>query len=99
MTNSEKAKVILEGLDKVLNVNWNFKQQYLNSISQSLQEIDKQEAVPDYIDQSKFTYLLMTTVTCPVCGEENRHEVYEDDETKETFKECDNYQCRHISRW
>ena len=36
MTNTEKAERILESLDEVFNVNWNFKKEYIDAITKAL---------------------------------------------------------------
>lgn len=43
MTNKEKAMMILDNLDKVITVDWNFRGFYLKAIEQGLIEIQKQE--------------------------------------------------------
>ena len=43
MTNTEKAERILESLDEVFNVNWNFKKEYIDAITKALGDISKEE--------------------------------------------------------
>lgn len=43
MTNIEKAEIILENLDKVLQINWNFKDTYIKAIINGLTEIQEKE--------------------------------------------------------
>ncbi len=40
MTNKDKAKIILEQLDKVMNINYNFEEMYLKAIEKGLKEIE-----------------------------------------------------------
>lgn len=43
MKTKEKAMTILDNLDKVITVDWNFREFYLKAIEQGLMEIQKQE--------------------------------------------------------
>lgn len=43
MTNEEKAMILLEQLDKVLQIDFNFSRVYLSAIERGLEEIDKKE--------------------------------------------------------
>lgn len=47
MKKKDKAKIILENLDKTIQVNWNFEKYYLKGIEKGLEEIDKREAKKD----------------------------------------------------
>jgi hypothetical protein len=39
----DKAKIILEFLDNYVQVDWNFKEVYLNAIVEGLREIERRE--------------------------------------------------------
>jgi hypothetical protein len=41
MTKQEKAKIILEEIDKNINVNWNLEEQYIKAIMKGLEKIEK----------------------------------------------------------
>lgn len=43
MTKEEKATIILEALDKYLQVNWNNEKMYIKAIMQGIEEIEKWE--------------------------------------------------------
>lgn len=43
MTNQQKAEIMLEALDELITVNWNFKEQYLKAITKGLREIEAAE--------------------------------------------------------
>lgn len=43
MKNIEKAKIILEELDEVIQINWNFEQMYLKAIIKALRKIEEEE--------------------------------------------------------
>lgn len=43
MTNEEKAKIILENLDKTIQVDWNFEPFYIQAIMSGLREIEMKE--------------------------------------------------------
>ncbi|MDN6663169.1 MAG: hypothetical protein L0L14_01435 [Tetragenococcus koreensis] len=43
MTNQKKAKIILEALDKIIQVDWAMEKYYLEAIQKGLEEIDKKE--------------------------------------------------------
>ena len=43
MTNYEKAVFILEGLDNVISIDWNMADILINTISNSLEELEKGE--------------------------------------------------------
>ena len=43
MNNREKALFILEGLDNVINIDWNMAEMLIKTISDSLKEIEKGE--------------------------------------------------------
>lgn len=44
LTREEKAEILLEHLDKYLQVNWNFEEYYLKAIKSGLQEIEEKES-------------------------------------------------------
>lgn len=44
MKNIDKAKIILEQLDEVIQINWNFEETYLKAITKALIKIDKEES-------------------------------------------------------
>ena len=44
MKNSEKAKIILDHMEKYLQINWAFEEYYIKGIMNGLREIDKKEA-------------------------------------------------------
>lgn len=41
--NLEKAKIILEELDEVIQINWNFEETYLKAILKALKKIEEEE--------------------------------------------------------
>lgn len=41
-TDKEKARIILEELDKIIQVNWNFEKFYLKAIEKGLEKIRKE---------------------------------------------------------
>lgn len=43
MDNQQKAKIILDQLDKYIQVNWNMEEFYLKAIMNGLKEIEKKE--------------------------------------------------------
>lgn len=43
MTDEEKAKLILEGLEEYLQIDWNFEKYYMLGIKKGLKKIDQQE--------------------------------------------------------
>ena len=43
MTNREKAKIILNSLDRMLQIDFNFQDFYIKAIERGLEEIDKKE--------------------------------------------------------
>jgi hypothetical protein len=43
MTKDEKAKIILEKLEEVMNINWNMEGIYIKAITLGLKEIEKIE--------------------------------------------------------
>lgn len=43
MTTREQAKIILDKLDSVMGINWNFEQTYLSAIEDGLKEIQRKE--------------------------------------------------------
>ncbi|NMH83295.1 hypothetical protein [Heyndrickxia coagulans] len=43
MTNRQKAAIILESLDKYLQIDWNFQDIYIKAIDEGLIEIAKKE--------------------------------------------------------
>jgi len=43
MTNLEKAKILLESLDEVIQVNWNIEEFYLKAILNGLERIEREE--------------------------------------------------------
>lgn len=45
MTDSEKAKIILEKLDSVMGINWNMEKMYIGVIREALKEIENSEDV------------------------------------------------------
>jgi len=53
MKNDEKAKIILEHLEKYLQVNWAFEEFYIKGIMNGLREIDKQEAAKGEMNDSQ----------------------------------------------
>lgn len=44
LAREEKAEILLEHLDKYLQVNWNFEEYYLKAIKSGLQEIEEKES-------------------------------------------------------
>jgi hypothetical protein len=44
LTQREKAEIILNELDKVLQIDYNFKDVYIKAIEQGLKEIERKEA-------------------------------------------------------
>lgn len=43
MTNKEKSQIILESLDKYLQIDWNFQDIYIKAIDEALIKIAKKE--------------------------------------------------------
>lgn len=43
MTNKEKALLILEALDEVININWNMQSRMVAKIVKTLEQIDQDE--------------------------------------------------------
>ena len=43
MTEEEKAKLILEGLEEYIQIDWNFEKYYMLGIMKGLKKIDQQE--------------------------------------------------------
>lgn len=43
LTKDEKAKILLEHLSKLINVDWNMEDYYLKFIKSGLREIDRKE--------------------------------------------------------
>lgn len=43
MTTREQAKIILDKLDRVMGINWNFERHYLAAIERGLKEIQEKE--------------------------------------------------------
>lgn len=43
MKRKDKAKIILENLDKTIQVNWTFEKHYLKAIEKGLKEIEMRE--------------------------------------------------------
>lgn len=43
MKNIDKAKIILEELDEVIQINWNFEEMYLKAITKALRKIEEEE--------------------------------------------------------
>lgn len=48
MTNEQKAKIILESMDKNgIQINWNMEKYYIDGIVKGLKEIDKRKPIGD----------------------------------------------------
>lgn len=43
MTEEEKAEIMLEEMDTVMQIDWNLKEFYIKAIKKGLKEIEKQE--------------------------------------------------------
>lgn len=43
LTRKEKAKIILENMEKFLQIDWSFEKYYLEGIENGLKEIEKKE--------------------------------------------------------
>ncbi|MGO1356296.1 hypothetical protein [Alkalibacterium gilvum] len=53
MKNDEKAKIILDHMEKYLQVDWAFDKFYIKGIMNGLREIDKKEAEKGALNEDK----------------------------------------------